>query len=270
MTATNPATTCKKTVADLAYEAELFNAGYRLVAGIDEVGRGSLAGPVSVGVAVITPDTRLQVDGLTDSKALTGSSRQKMVPQIRQWCTSTVGHVSPAEIDTLGMTLSLRLAAQRALAKLTNHRIRPDAVLLDGKHDWLSATEPHLLTTLDKQHMRYDELVQNVWQAAGAAQWYGHVCTVIKGDYQCASIAAASVIAKVERDRIMTELAADNPDYSWEHNKGYGSAAHRTAITQHGPSPLHRLTWALQASDEQIQAAYNRREAENGGNKHER
>ena len=104
--------------ADLEYEQQLFASGARTVAGIDEVGRGSMAGPVTVGVAILTPDATLEVGGLIDSKALSPARRESMVPEIRQWCAVAVGHVEPADIDRLGMTLSLRLAAQRALAEL--------------------------------------------------------------------------------------------------------------------------------------------------------
>ena len=128
--------------ATLEHEHDLFAAGYQLVAGVDEVGRGSLAGVLSVGVAVIGAQAQLQVAGLIDSKALSPARREKMVPEIRRWCLSAVGHVSPEEIDELGMTLSLRLAAQRALARLGREGTTPEVVLLDGKHDWLSAPAP--------------------------------------------------------------------------------------------------------------------------------
>ena len=131
--------------ATLEHEHDLFAAGYQLVAGVDEVGRGSLAGVLSVGVAVIGAQAQLQVAGLIDSKALSPARREKMVPEIRRWCLNAVGHVSPAEIDELGMTLSLRLAAQRALARLGREGTTPEVVLLDGKHDWLSAPAPDLL-----------------------------------------------------------------------------------------------------------------------------
>lgn len=124
--------------ADLEYEQQLFASGARTVAGIDEVGRGSMAGPVTVGVAILTPDATLEVGGLIDSKALSPARRESMVPEIRQWCAVAVGHVEPADIDRLGMTLSLRLAAQRALAELARRGYRADAALLDGKHDWFT------------------------------------------------------------------------------------------------------------------------------------
>ena len=178
--------------ATLEHEHDLFAAGYQLVAGVDEVGRGSLAGVLSVGVAVIGAQAQLQVAGLIDSKALSPARREKMVPEIRRWCLNAVGHVSPAEIDELGMTLSLRLAAQRALACLGREGTTPEVVLLDGKHDWLSAPAPDLLGHQDPAHQRYEELLQQAWGHRNTP-WQGPVHTIIKGDYRCASIAAASV-----------------------------------------------------------------------------
>ena len=255
--------------ATLEHEHDLFAAGYQLVAGVDEVGRGSLAGVLSVGVAVIGAQAQLQVAGLIDSKALSPARREKMVPEIRRWCLNAVGHVSPEEIDELGMTLSLRLAAQRALARLGREGTTPEVVLLDGKHDWLSAPAPDLFGHQDPAHQRYEELLQQAWGHRNTP-WQGPVHTIIKGDYRCASIAAASVLAKVERDGLMHDLAARYPEYGWENNKGYGSAAHRAAISEHGPSPLHRLTWALPADEQQVRMAYQRRHAENGVNENER
>lgn len=249
--------------ADLSVEAELFERGMGLIAGMDEVGRGPIAGPVSVGVAVIDADTSLSIEGLIDSKALTEKKRCAMVPLIEQWCTSAVGHASPAEIDALGITVALRLAGQRALAQVAARGAYPDAVLLDGKHDWLTPAQADLFAELDPATARYRDLAAEAWSAAGVpfACWSGAVQMEIKGDYRCASIAAASVVAKVERDELMKELDADYPNYGWATNKGYGSASHRAAITEAGPSLHHRLSWALPASAEQLQKAYLARES---------
>lgn len=249
--------------ADLSVEAELFERGMGLIAGMDEVGRGPIAGPVSVGVAVIDADTSLSIEGLIDSKALTEKKRCAMVPLIEQWCTSAVGHASPAEIDALGITVALRLAGQRALAQVAARGAYPDAVLLDGKHDWLTPAQADLFAELDPATARYRDLAAEAWSAAGVpfACWSGAVQMEIKGDYRCASIAAASVVAKVERDELMKELDADYPNYGWATNKGYGSASHRAAITESGPSLHHRLSWALPASAEQLQKAYLARES---------
>ena len=245
--------------ADLEYEQQLFASGARTVAGIDEVGRGSMAGPVTVGVAILTPDATLEVGGLIDSKALSPARRESMVPEIRQWCAVAVGHVEPADIDRLGMTLSLRLAAQRALAELARSGYRADAALLDGKHDWFTPPQEDLFSALapDPAQAHYNELLAQAWEGAGGADEPAQmpVTMVIKGDYKCASIAAASVVAKVERDELMVQLDTRYPGYGWAKNKGYGSAAHREAISVQGPSPQHRLSWSLPATAEQIEAA---------------
>lgn len=249
-----------KPVADLKYERELFADGYRRVAGIDEVGRGSFAGPVSVGVAVLEAGVHLQVGGLTDSKALTARQREAMVPRIRRWCTAKVGHVAAVEIDEIGMAYALGLAAQRALVALARQGELPDAVLLDGKHNWFSEqSKSGLSCTANAKRVRYDELVQQLWGEAGGSVWSGGVRTVVNGDYWCASIAAASVVAKVERDRIMSTLDTKYPVYGWASNKGYGSVHHREAIRVHGLSPQHRLSWSLGASERQIREAYGQR-----------
>ena len=242
--------------ADLEYEQQLFTSGARTVAGIDEVGRGSMAGPVTVGVAILTPDATLEVGGLIDSKALSPARRESMVPEIRQWCAVAVGHVEPADIDRLGMPLSLRLAAQRALAELARRGYRADAALLDGKHDWFTPPQEDLFSALapDPAQAHYNALLAQAWEGAGEPAQMP-VTMVIKGDYKCASIAAASVVAKVERDELMVQLDARYPGYGWAKNKGYGSAAHREAISVQGPSPQHRLSWSLPATAEQIEAA---------------
>ena len=266
--ATKPAKTklAKATppAADLEYEQQLFASGARTVAGIDEVGRGSMAGPVTVGVAILTPDATLEVGGLIDSKALSPARRESMVPEIRQWCAVAVGHVEPADIDRLGMTLSLRLAAQRALAELARRGYRADAALLDGKHDWFTPPQEDLFSALapDPAQAHYNALLAQAWEGAGGAGEPAQmpVTMVIKGDYKCASIAAASVVAKVERDELMVQLDTRYPGYGWAKNKGYGSAAHREAISVQGPSPQHRLSWSLPATAEQIEAAAAQRD----------
>ncbi|MGV3150040.1 ribonuclease HII [Rothia sp. 11273D007AR] len=250
--------------ANLSVETELFVAGKTLVAGMDEVGRGPLAGPVTVGVAVIDASAQLSIEGLIDSKALTEKKRVAMAPQVKQWAVTAVGHASPAEIDALGITTALRLAGQRALAQVARAGAYPDAVLLDGKHNWLSAPEADLFADLDPATSLYRGLVAEAWAglAGESGGWFGPVQMEIKGDYRCASIAAASVVAKVERDHLMDELDARYPGYGWAKNKGYGSGAHRTAIATMGPTPLHRLSWSLPATEAQIQQAMVEREKE--------
>ncbi|MEV6589152.1 ribonuclease HII [Streptomyces acidicola] len=182
--------------------------GAKIVAGVDEVGRGAWAGPVTVCAAVT--GLRRPPEGLTDSKLLTVKKRTKLAEELRKWVTSyALGHASPEEIDDLGMTAALRLAAVRALEALP---VRPDAVILDGKHDYLGAP----------------------WR----------VRTVIKGDQSCVAVAAASVIAKVQRDKMMAELGIDHADFGFAANAGYPSPVHRAALEERGPTPYHRLSWA--------------------------
>ncbi|GAA4960235.1 hypothetical protein GCM10023205_24310 [Yinghuangia aomiensis] len=190
-------------------ERELIAAGARVVAGVDEVGRGAWAGPVVVGAAVsaATPPPA----GLTDSKLLTAPRREALVPELEAWATAyAFGAASPEEIDELGMTAALRLAAVRALEALP---VRPDAVVLDGSHDFLG--EP--------------------WT----------VRTVVKGDQACIGVAAASVLAKVYRDGLMAELGTGHPAFAFCDNAGYPSPTHRRALEEFGPTPFHRMSWAF-------------------------
>jgi ribonuclease HII len=182
--------------------------GVKVVAGIDEVGRGAWAGPVTVCAAVT--GLRRPPEGLTDSKLLTVKRRDALAGQLLSWVTDhALGHASPEEIDSLGMTAALRLAAVRALDGLS---VQPDAVILDGKHDYLGVP----------------------WQ----------VRTVIKGDQSCVSVAAASVIAKVYRDAHMVELGVDHLAFGFADNAGYPSPVHRAALEEWGPTPHHRMSWA--------------------------
>lgn len=211
----------------LAHERALWDRGARLVAGIDEVGRGALAGPVSVGVVVLAPREDWP-DGLTDSKLLTARRREAlMVPLATYGEGRAVGHASAAEIDAVGIVAALRLAARRALAAIA---LPVDAVLLDGTHDWLTPPPADLFS----EH------------GDDAGEWQAPPVTmVVKGDRACASIAASSVIAKVERDALMAAAHLDHPAYGWEGNKGYGAAVHLDALRALGPSPLHRVSWRL-------------------------
>ncbi|MBM7050905.1 MULTISPECIES: ribonuclease HII [unclassified Rothia (in: high G+C Gram-positive bacteria)] len=243
--------------ATLETEGELFARGYTSIAGIDEVGRGALAGPVSVGVAVVTPQHTLDVEGLIDSKALKESVRQQMVPLIQQWAVTGVGSVSAAEIDVLGMTASLRLAAHRAMHRVLAAGARPDAVLLDGKHDWFTEPETDLLTGLTPSDEFYQHSVDQLW--GGDRLPVLPVQTIIKGDFTCASIAAASVVAKVSRDTYMESLADQYPQYGWAKNKGYGSQTHRQVLQEHGATVEHRLSWNLGIMPEQTRQAHIQR-----------
>ena len=195
---------------------------HALVIACDEVGRGALAGPVAVGAAVIdAPRARKRVpEGLRDSKLVAEHHRPAVADRAAQWVSaSAVGWAESTEIDEVGIMLALGRAALRAIAGLRAHGIVPDEaiVILDGNYDYISP-------------------------AGGGAL---RVRPVIRADRDCASAAAASVIAKVARDDVMTRLHDEHPMYQWARNKGYASAEHRAAIRSHGLSAHHRASWAI-------------------------
>lgn len=195
---------------------------YDLIIALDEVGRGALAGPVAVGAAVMdAAGARRRVPpGLRDSKLITEKRRPAMAEQAGAWVqASGVGWASAAEIDEVGIMIALGRAASRAVDAVIAQGARVDRalVILDGNHDYLSRVHSTRLT----------------------------VRTVIKGDRDCASVSAASVIAKVARDDQMTRLHDQHPAYVWNRNKGYASAEHREAISSLGLSPHHRASWAI-------------------------
>lgn len=211
----------------LRIEHGLIKSGHSTVAGIDEVGRGALAGPVSVGVVVVHSGVRKVLLGVRDSKDLTPNARNALVPKIKIWAVDfAVGHASPDEIDEVGIIGALRIAGHRALLSL---REMPDVVLLDGSHDWFTPPEQ----------------VSFVEMAAGLLDSVPPVVTKVKADQSCASVAAASVLAKVERDAHMTSLGADFPAYQWQDNKGYASASHIAALGEFGACTQHRRSWNL-------------------------
>lgn len=219
----------------LEFERSLAAAGYVLVAGCDEVGRGALAGPVSVGLVVVEAATAPLLAGVKDSKLLRESVREELVPAIREWAAaSAVGHASAVEIDTLGLMSALRLAGSRALAAIAAAQ-QPGKIILDGNHDWLSLpAQPGLLFDLA------DPLAEEPVYGARMP-----VVTRIKADLACLSVAAASVLAKVERDALLAQLDIEFPQYGWAVNKGYATVAHRAAIRSGGPTPFHRQSWRL-------------------------
>ena len=213
----------------LRVERALQREGHRLLAGMDEVGRGALAGPVSVGVVVIDDVCRSAPMGVKDSKLLSHKMRERMVPKIQRWATSfAVGHSSPGEIDQYGIMVALRLAGNRALAALP---VIPDLVILDGNYDWLTDPERVGLLSFLESGVALDPCVP--------------VRTMVKADLYCSSVAAASVLAKVERDAMMVALAAEVPGYAWELNKGYSAPEHFDALKNLGPSVHHRRSWHL-------------------------
>lgn len=210
----------------LRVERALQRQGYRLLAGMDEVGRGALAGPVTVGVVVIDEACRTAPQGVRDSKLLPPHRREGMVPRIERWCAAyAVGHAGNDEIDAVGIIAALRLAGRRALAALG---VVPDLVILDGNHDWLTAPEDVGLLAF-----------------AGQEVVTPPVTTMVKADLRCSSVAAASVLAKVSRDAEMTRMAGDHPDYGWQVNKGYAAPDHLDALARLGPCALHRRSWRL-------------------------
>ena len=207
----------------LDYEAGLHAQGARFVIGCDEVGRGAIAGPVAVGMSVVELAMQPIPVGLRDSKLLTEKRREELAPLAASWCRfSAVGLASPLEVDQLGISAALGLAGKRALGALheAGASILDSIVLLDGQFDWLN---PGLSSPLP-------------------------VRTLVKADMMCASVAAASVIAKVHRDRLMIDADAVTPGYGWAGNKGYASAGHLAAVADLGATDFHRLTWLRQPS----------------------
>lgn len=207
------------------YERPLWGDG-KIVVGVDEVGRGALAGPLTVGAVVLTSERPLP-DFLDDSKRLSSRRREQLVPHIQQWSDDhALGSASAYEIDHLGLMDALALATRRALASLS---LRPTHVLLDGSVNFLARGAEFELTPTP-QVFRQDEV---------------SVTTIIGGDAKSALIAAASVLAKVHRDQIMTELAPRFSSYGWAQNKGYGTSGHLDALRECGPSVEHRTSWRL-------------------------
>lgn len=278
-------------IPTLDLERAIAEQGYDVIVGFDEVGRGSLAGPVMVGVAAIWARdlggfsgvrggesagrgesgesgdldgaeaeaaggasgagvAPLEVPkGVADSKMLTERKREAIFDELEQWCAAwAVGAASNTEIDEWGISYALGVAALRALAEverklgvgggesagiagssesseaLNNLKI---GAILDGPNDYITKA----LNTFDAPDVPIP----------------ADVTCKVKGDRHCATVATAAVIAKVTRDRLMVELAAQPQyaPYEWANNKGYGSAAHRDAIAEFGPSDLHRLSWHL-------------------------
>ena len=198
----------------LRLERRCWAAGEQVVVGIDEVGRGAWAGPVTVGAVV---PGAAHLPGIRDSKELTRPERERAAAKVRTWARAVgVGHASYEECDAYGMTLALRMAAERALAQLAEAGFEPDRIVLDGKHDYISG---------------------------GSGPYAGKVTTVIKGDTSILSVAAASCVAKVTRDAMMREEAVHFPPYDFESNVGYPAPAHKYALAAYGPSAIHRRSW---------------------------
>lgn len=198
------------------FERELSDG--KMVVGLDEVGRGPLAGPLSVGAVVLDPEAPL-IDGLNDSKQIPEDKRDAVAAQAksaaRAYC---VVHVPPQQIDEEGMSVCLRKAFAEAVRRIESQLGRVDVILLDGNPLHLDSRE----------------------------------INVVKGDSKCASIAAASVIAKVERDSLMREYDERYPGYDFASSKGYGSKKHRDAISELGLSPIHRASFCTNFLQERL------------------
>lgn len=226
--------TARSIAPSLRVERRMLRDGATALACLDEVGRGALCGPVTIGVVVVTADSKPAPVGVRDSKLLTPKARLALVPKIQRWAAAwAVGHASPAEIDEYGIMAALRLAGQRALDGLA---VTPDAALLDGNHDYLS---PPAQGTLFDEGPTLPDPVCAV----------PPVTTLIKADMTCAAVAAASVLAKTTRDALLLDLAEEFPDYGWHENKGYASAEHVEALRRLGPTPHHRRSWRLPGVD---------------------
>jgi ribonuclease HII len=192
----------------LAFERAAWTTGHEVVVGIDEVGRGAWAGPLMVGAAVLPRGRR--VYGVRDSKALPEERREALFDRVASWCGAWgVGAATQVECDTLGMADAQRLAARRALEALG---VVPDMVLIDGNWDFVGT---------------------------------GNTVRIIGGDARCLSIAAASMLAKVTRDRQMRAVAPNYPHYEFQANKGYPCWRHKMALQAYGPCAIHRRTWVF-------------------------
>ena len=232
--APRPAARPKARPPRLANERRLARDGFLRVAGIDEVGRGAWAGPLSVGVAVVDLGRTRVPAGLRDSKLLPEEVRESMFDRVGRWCLAwSVGHAEPEECDRWGMTKALRVATRRALAGLPDEA-RPDAVLLDGNFDYVSPpAEPTLFDGEDEPCGP---------PVIGPPPV---VRTLVRADASCASVAAASVLAKVTRDRVMRSLSESYPPFDFERNKGYPSPTHKRALCGYGMTAIHRRSWVF-------------------------
>lgn len=210
------------------------------VAGMDEVGRGALAGPVAVGVAVVDATCGEPPMGLTDSKRLSPHRRESLCAPLEAWVlASAVGWAGPEEVDRFGIITALRLAGLRALSEIRSGGVEPGVVLLDGSHDWLTPPAPALLSPEGLVVVGDDAEVPPEGRTGPGVP----VVTRVRADLECAVVSAASVLAKVRRDARMCSLP--DPGYDWANNKGYASPAHIGALGRLGPCELHRRSWHL-------------------------
>lgn len=189
-----------------AIEHGCWEEGYQVICGVDEAGRGPLAGPVCAAAVILPRD--LEIPGLTDSKKLTDKKRRELFPMIQEKAVAYgIGLASEQEIDEINILQATFLAMERALSQLNG---QADLALIDGNR---------------------------------AKDFGMPVKTVVKGDSLSASIAAASVLAKVTRDDLMIRMAKEYPQYGFDIHKGYGTKAHYEALREFGPSPVHRRSF---------------------------
>lgn len=231
----------------LLVESHLARRGFDLVVGFDEVGRGALAGPVMVGAAALwtrdLPGLRIP-EGLEDSKLLTARRREALMSPLHDWCAAvSVGQADNHEIDDWGIQHALGVAALRALRALELDLGFVGGAFGNGAK---AVAAPSVAGILDGPY-DYITRARDSFDAP-EVPIPAEIVTVVKGDRRCACVSAASVVAKVTRDRLMVSLAKGNPRYApygWASNKGYGSVAHRAAIARLGPTSLHRVSWHL-------------------------
>ena len=187
-------------------EQAYFDRGIQVICGVDEAGRGPLAGPVCAAAVILPPN--VDIPGLNDSKKLSDKKRRELYPIIKEQAIAYgIAFADHKEIDEINILQATYLAMERAINQLA---VKPELALIDGNR---------------------------------AKDFGVPVETVIHGDSLSASIAAASVLAKVTRDDYMLQMAEQYPDYDFEIHKGYGTKAHYAALTEHGPSPIHRMTF---------------------------
>lgn len=197
-------------IAPFAFENPLYQHGFKFIAGVDEVGRGCIAGPVVACAVIVKPDTFLVADQMKDSKVLSEKKREMLYPLIMEQAVSVgVGSVDQQTIDQINILQASLLAMKKAVEALT---VSPDLCLVDGNQK--------IPFSLPQQ-------------------------TVIQGDQKVTCISAASIVAKVYRDRWMKNEALSYPQYNFEKNKGYGTLQHRKAIAEYGFCDLHRKSFSV-------------------------
>ena len=188
------------------FEQQCYDKGYKLICGIDEAGRGPLAGPVCAAAVILPPN--VDIPGLNDSKKLSDKKRRELVPIIKEKAIAYgIAFADEKEIDTINILQATFLAMERAVGLLS---VKPDMLLIDGNREKDFGIPAE---------------------------------TIVKGDSRCISIAAASVLAKVTRDDLLLEMAEQYPQYGFEIHKGYGTKAHYQALTEFGPCPIHRMSF---------------------------